>query len=82
MLLLAMYGVKFSDKVAREELRDRLGLEVEDVVTVLQRDRLRWYGHVLRKGDSEWAKKCMDFWLKVLGLEHTPLPSSVIPTVD
>ena len=30
-------------------------------MTVLQRDRLRWYGHVLRKDDSEWVKKCMEF---------------------
>ena len=22
---------------------------------------LRWYGHVLRKDDSLWVKKCMDF---------------------
>jgi len=35
-------------------------LGLEDVVTVLQRNRLRWYGHVLRKDDSEWVKKCMD----------------------
>ena len=41
------------------ELRDRLGLE--DVVTILQCNRLRWYGHVLRKDDSEWVKKCVDF---------------------
>ena len=54
-----MCDVKLSDKVACEELRDRLGLE--DVVTVLHRDRLRWYGHMLRKDDSEWEKKCMDF---------------------
>ena len=40
----------------------RLGLE--DVVTVLQRNRLRWYGHVLRKDDSEWVKKCMDFMVE------------------
>jgi len=39
-----MCGVKLSDKVAGDELRDRLGLD--DVVTVLQRNRLRWYGHV------------------------------------
>jgi len=32
-------GVKLFDRVACEELRDRLGLE--DVVTVLQRNRLR-----------------------------------------
>jgi len=37
-----MYGVELP---ACEELRlDGLGLE--DVVTVLQHDRLRWYGHV------------------------------------
>jgi len=54
-----MCGVELSDKVACEELRDRLGLE--DVVKVLQRNRLRWFGHVLRKDDSEWVKKCMDF---------------------
>jgi len=52
-------AVKLGDKVACEELRERLRLE--DVVTVLQRNRLRWYGHVLRKDDSEWVKKCMDF---------------------
>ena len=50
-------GVKLSDKVACEEVRDRLGLE--DVVTVFQHNRLRSYGHVLRKDDSEWVKKCM-----------------------
>ena len=38
-------------------------------MTVLQHNRLRWYSHVLRKDDSEWVKKCMDLWLKVLGLE-------------
>ena len=54
-----MCGVKLSDKVACEELRDRL--ELEDVVTVLQCNILRWYGHVLNKDDSEWVKKCMDF---------------------
>jgi len=30
-------------------------------VTVLQRARLRWYGHVLGKDDCEWVKKCVDF---------------------
>jgi len=54
-----MCDVKLSHKVACEDLRDRLGLE--DVVTVLQCNRLRWYGHVLRKDDSVWVKKCMDF---------------------
>jgi len=49
-MVILMRGVKLSAKVACEELRDRLRLE--DVVTVLQRNRLRWYGHALRKDDS------------------------------
>jgi len=34
---------------------------LKDVVTVLQRNRFRWYGHVLSKNDSKWVKKYMDF---------------------
>ena len=22
---------------------------------------LRWYGHVMRKGDEDWVKKCMEY---------------------
>jgi len=38
-MVVNLCGVKLSDKVACEELRERLGLE--DVVTVLQHNRLR-----------------------------------------
>ena len=31
-------------------------LEIEDIVKVVQRNRLRWYGHVLRKDDDDWVK--------------------------
>jgi len=27
---------------------------------VLQHNRLRWYGHVLRKDEDDWVKKCME----------------------
>ena len=27
---------------------------------ILQQNRLRWYGHVLRK-DDDWVKKCMEY---------------------
>jgi len=57
-------GVKLFDKVACEELRGRLRLE--DVVTVLQRNRLRWYGRVFRKDDSVWVRNVWTLWLKVL----------------
>ena len=38
-------------------LRERLG--VDDIALILQQNRLRWYGHVLRKDDDDWMKKCM-----------------------
>jgi len=37
------------------ELRQRLG--IGDIITVIQRHRLRWYGHVLRKNKNEGVKK-------------------------
>jgi len=41
------------------ELRKRLG--IDDIILVLQQNRLRWYGHVLRKEDNDWVKKCMEY---------------------
>ena len=29
--------------------------------TSVQQNRLRWYGHVLRKDDNDWVKKCMEY---------------------
>jgi len=54
-----MCRVKLSGKVASVELRERSGLA--DIGAVLQRNSLRWYGHVLQEDGSEWVKKCMDF---------------------
>ena len=36
-------------------------LELEDIISVLQRNRLRWYGHVLQEEDNDWVKKCMEY---------------------
>jgi len=33
---------------------------VKNIALVLQQNRLRWYGHVLRKEDDDWVKKCME----------------------
>jgi len=33
---------------------------IDDIAFVLQQNRLRWYGHVLRK-DDDWVKKCMEY---------------------
>jgi len=40
-------------------LRERLGLD--DIILVLQQNKLRWYGHVLQKEDNDWVKKCMEY---------------------
>ena len=51
--------VKLQDRVPSKELRGRLGLH--DIISVLQQNRLQWYGHVLRKEDNDWVKKCMEY---------------------
>ena len=54
-----MCGVKLKDRLPSKELRERLG--VDDIALVLQQNRLHWYGHVLRKEDGDWEKKCMEY---------------------
>jgi len=54
-----MCGMKLQDRVPSKGLRERLGLD--DIILVLQQNRLRWYGHVLRKEDSDWVKKCIEY---------------------
>jgi len=54
-----MCGVKLKHRLPSKELRVRLG--VDDIALILQQNRLRWYGHVLRKDDDNWVKKCMEY---------------------
>jgi len=54
-----MRNVKVKDRVPSKELRERLG--IHDIILILQQNRLRWYGHVLRKEDNDWVKKCMEY---------------------
>ena len=54
-----MFGVKLKDRLPGKEPRERLG--VDDIALVLQQNRLRWYGHVRRKKDDKWVKKCMEY---------------------
>jgi len=48
-----MCDVKVKDEVPSKELRERLG--IDDIILVLQHNRLWWYGHVLRKEDTGWV---------------------------
>jgi len=54
-----MCNVKVKDRVPSKELRERLG--IDDIILIIQQNRLRWYGHVLRKEDTDWVKKCMEY---------------------
>ena len=54
----AVHLVKLKDRLPSKELRERLG--VDDIALVLQQNRLRWYGYVLRKDDDDWVKKCLE----------------------
>ena len=50
-----MFGVKLKDRLSCIELRQQL--EMEDIVEVMQRNRMQWYGHVLREDDDDWLKQ-------------------------
>jgi len=49
-------GVKLNEMKKSEELRELLGLEP---VNMMKKSRLRWFGHVERKDDNDWVKRCM-----------------------
>ena len=54
-----MCGISLKDKRTNEELRRLVG--VEPITTFIRSGRLRWYGHVMRKGEEDWMKKCMEY---------------------
>jgi len=54
-----MCGVKLQDRFPSKWLRERQGLD--DIISVLQQNMLRWYGYVLQKDDNDWVKKCMEY---------------------
>ena len=53
-----MCGISLKDRT-NEELRRLVG--VEPITTFIRSGRLRWYGHVMRKGDEDWVKKYMEY---------------------
>ena len=54
-----MCGVSLKDRRTSEELRKLVG--VQPITTVIRGGRLRWYGHMMRKGEEDWVKKCMEY---------------------
>jgi len=45
-----MCGINLKDRFPSNKLRERL--RTDYIALVLQQNRLRWYGHVLRKDDD------------------------------
>ena len=60
-------GMKLQDRIPSKGLRERLGLD--DIIPVLQQNRLQWYGHVLRKEDNDWVKKVCSMKWRMPGQE-------------
>ena len=56
-----MCGVKLKDRLPSKERRERLG--VDDIALILQQNKLRWYGHVLRKDDQSINQSIKVFFI-------------------
>ena len=54
-----MCGISLKDRRTNKELRRLVG--VEPMTTIIRSGRLTWYGHVMRKNDEDWVKKCMEY---------------------
>ena len=58
-MIRRMCDVSMKDRRTSEELRKLVG--VQSITTVIRSGRLRWYGHVMRKSNDDWVKKCMEY---------------------
>jgi hypothetical protein len=56
MRALSMIGVKLSDMVRNEVIREECGVK-EDVVTKIEKNMLRWFGHVERVDERRLSKE-------------------------
>ena len=54
-----MCGISMKDRRTNKELRRLVG--VEPITTAIRSGRLRWYGHMMRKGEEDWVRKCMKY---------------------
>ena len=64
-MMRAMCGAKLMEKKRTEDLVEMLGLK-EIVVQMAKSNRVRWYGHVLRRddGQSHVLRKVLEFEVK------------------
>jgi hypothetical protein len=55
-----MCGVKLRDRKSSSELMSMVGLS-EDMVTLVRKSRLRWYGHVMRRDEGVGIRRVLEF---------------------
>jgi len=55
-MIRMMCGVTLKDREESEVLSKKVGL-VDDIVTVVRKSRLRWFGHVKRRGEEQGIKR-------------------------
>jgi len=47
-------------------------LGLEPVSLMIKRSRLRWFGHVERKNDNDWVKRCITWEIEGLRQRGRP----------
>jgi len=45
---------------------------MEPVSLMINLSRLRWFGHVERKDDNDWVKRCITWEVEGIRQERTP----------
>ena len=55
-----MYGAKLRNRKRSKELMSIVGLS-KDIVTLVRRSRLRWYGHVLHREKGDGIRRVLEW---------------------
>jgi hypothetical protein len=55
-----MCGVKFRDRKSNNEMMSVIGLN-EDIVTLVRKSRLRWYGHVMKRDEGVGIRSMLEY---------------------
>ena len=59
MMVRWMCGVRLKNRISSEELNGRLG--IVKIMEIVRQGRLRWFGHLERKGNDDWVSACRNY---------------------
>jgi len=62
MMVRWMCGVTLKSRVTPDELTSDMNVGL--MLQVARHNRLRWFGHVKRKSDDDWVKKCQQLMVE------------------